>query len=87
MIAIQEFLSGGVFVACLAVSLLFLRLHRKSNDRLFIFFAIAFAILAVERLLLASSDPKSELAPLVYLVRLAAYGCIIAAIIDKNRRA
>jgi hypothetical protein len=84
---LHQFLSGGVFVACLAIALLFLRIHRKSPDRLFVYFAIAFAILAVERVLLAVVSRSTEYAPYVYVVRLLAYGFIIVAIIDKNRRA
>ena len=50
---LQQFLSGGVFVACLAIALLFRRLHRKAPDRLFVFFSIAFVFLAIERVFLA----------------------------------
>ena len=84
---LHHFLSGGVFVACLAIALLFLRLHRKSPDRLFIYFSIAFAALAVERVLLAVVSRSTEYSYYVYLVRLIAYAFIIVAIVDKNRRA
>jgi hypothetical protein len=84
---LHHFLSGGVFVACLAIALLFLRLHRKAPDRLFVFFAVAFGAIAVERVLLAVVSRSTEYAPYVYLVRLIAYICIIIAIVDKNRRA
>ena len=84
---IHNFLSGGVFVACLAIALLLLRMHRKSPDRLLVYFAIAFSALAVERVLLAVVSRSTEYAPYVYLVRLAAYLFIIVGIVDKNRRA
>ena len=84
---LHHFLSGGVFVACLAIALLFLRIHRKSPDRLFVYFAIAFTVLAVERVLLAVVSRSTEYAPYVYVVRLIAYVFIIVAIVDKNRRA
>jgi hypothetical protein len=83
---LHHFISGGVFVSCLAVALIFSRLHRKTHDRLFVFFAIAFSILAVERVLLVLITASTEYAPYVYLVRLLAYLFIIVAIIDKNRR-
>ena len=44
-------------------------------------------MLAVERVLLAVVSASNEYAPAVYVARLLAYGCIIVAIIDKNRRA
>ena len=84
---LHPFLSGGVFIACLAIALLFMRIHRKSPDRLFLYFATAFGLLAVERVLIAAISTSNEYAPAVYVVRLLAYGCIIVAIIDKNRRA
>ena len=84
---LHPFLSGGVFVACLAIALLFLRIHRKSPDRLFRYFATAFGLLAAERVLLAVISANNEYAPAVYIARLLAYVCIIVAIIDKNRRA
>jgi hypothetical protein len=82
---LQQFLSGGVFVACVAIGLHFLRLYRKTNDRLFVFFAIAFVILAGERVLLSVYN-QTEYAIYVYAARLLAYLFIIAAIVDKNRR-
>ena len=85
--SLHLFLSGGVFIACLAIALLFLRIHRKSPDRLFLYFATTFALLAVERVLIAMVSASNEYAPAVYIVRLLAYGCIIVAIVDKNRRA
>jgi hypothetical protein len=84
---LHQFLSGGVFIACLAIALLFRRLHRKAPDRLFVYFSIAFTILAVERVLLAVVSRSTEYAPYVYMVRLLAYAFIIGAIVDKNRRA
>lgn len=80
------FLSGGVFIACLAIGVIFLRLYGKTRDRLFVYFAVAFAALAVERVLLAVFAPSSEYHPYVYFVRLFAYFWIIWAIVDKNRR-
>ena len=80
------FLSGGVFVACLAIAAIFARLYRRTNDQLFVYFAAAFAILAVERILLANFSPESEYHPYVYLVRLIAYLSILWGIVDKNRR-
>ena len=84
---LHHFFSGGVFVACLAIALIFLRIHRKSPDRLFVYFAIAFLMLAIERVLLVAVSRSTEYAPYVYLVRLTAFVFIIVAIADKNRRA
>jgi hypothetical protein len=40
---------------------------------------------AVERVVLVVISPMDEFAPFVYLVRLLAFGFIIAGLIDKNR--
>lgn len=81
-----SFLSGATFMACVAVALQFLRLWRRTGERLFGFFLAAFVALALERIVLAAVPAQNEYAPLVYLVRLGAFGLIIAGIVDKNRK-
>ena len=66
--------------------LFFLRFWRESRDRLFGFFALAFFLLAVNRLLLLFVPEDSEMTLAPYLVRLLAFGIILAAIVDKNVR-
>ena len=82
-----EFISGASVLASLAVSLFFFRFWRASRDRLFGIFALAFAIFAVNRLILSILDETDEGRTYVYLVRLAAFVLILLAIIDKNRSA
>ncbi|HEX5726285.1 MAG TPA: DUF5985 family protein [Longimicrobiaceae bacterium] len=74
-------LAMGYFVACLY----FLKFWRDLRDRLFLLFAVAFALLAVQRVALAlvAGDPEAAL-PL-YGLRLLAFVLIIVAIVDKNR--
>jgi uncharacterized protein DUF5985 len=81
-----EFLWGVLSMASAAIALIFLRHYRTSSDRLFIFFAIAFAVLAFNWAGLAFIDPGFEARHTLYLLRLAAFVLIIIAIIDKNRR-
>ena len=52
---------------------------------MFLFFAGAFALDAVMRVLLALNHPDEELEPLYYLARLVMFSLIITAIIHKNR--
>ena len=80
------FLSGAIFMGEFAAALLFTAFWRRTGDRLFAWFAAAFAVLTSERLLLfwfAAGDVH----PTIYTVRLVAFGLIIGAIIDRNRRA
>ncbi|HKT72968.1 MAG TPA: DUF5985 family protein [Steroidobacteraceae bacterium] len=82
----KQFLWGMLTMAHLVAALLLLRFWRLSRDRLFLFFAAAFAALAVNWLGLALIDPQLELRHYVYLIRFVAFVLLIAGIADKNRR-
>ena len=81
-----ELLVGAVACASLVAALFFLRFWTHTRDRFFLFFALSFAIEGVNRVILYLSVGLYEDAPVYYVVRLVAYGLILAAIIDKNRR-
>lgn len=80
-----HFLFGAIFLGCMTASLFFLRFWKKSSDPLFLLFALAFALLGVERTVLVFLSPSDEFKPYVYLIRLAAYVLILAAVVNKNR--
>lgn len=82
----RPFLLGACAMACAAIGLFFLRFWRRSRDRLFLLFAVAFWILGLNRLGLAAVDTTSESRMYLYGVRLAAFVLILVAIADKNRR-
>jgi hypothetical protein len=82
----RTFLWGALTMGCAMIALHFMRYWRTSRDRLFIFFGIAFAVLAVNWLSLAIVDPTVEGRHLVYFLRLAAFLLIIIGIVDRNRR-
>jgi len=67
-------------------SLFFLRYWRQTRDLLFLAFAAAFALLGVNQALLALSHIPIEERSWLYLLRLAAFALILAAIFYKNRR-
>jgi hypothetical protein len=80
-----DFLSGASFLAAAATALFFFRFWRDTDDRFFALFALAFAIFAVNRILLTALDDDSEARTVVYAARAAAFMLIVVAIIDKNR--
>ena len=81
-------LLGGVLLSgYLVAALFFLRFWRDSRDRLFAIFAAAFALLALQRLLLAIGLALMEDAVWSYMIRLLAFLLILFAIVDKNRGA
>ena len=81
----KPFCWGMLTMAGLVASLFFVRYWRVTGDRLFAFFAVAFALLAINWLALGAVDPTFEARHLIYLVRLAAFVLIIVGIVDKNR--
>ncbi|MCC6797826.1 MAG: hypothetical protein IT366_22115 [Candidatus Hydrogenedentes bacterium] len=80
-----DFLSGAIMTACLACGVFFFKSWRIGKDRLFLWFALAFWVLAVERWMLVSVEPENEMRYSVYTFRLIAFAIIALAIIDKNR--
>jgi hypothetical protein len=86
----NDMLLGAIVTASLIAALFFLRFWRSTGDRFFLFFALAFALDALNRLwlgsLLAPDMPQTDDDfPLYYLIRLLGYGLILFAIYDKNR--
>lgn len=86
---INNFLMGGIAVGYAIAALFFLRFWHKTHDRLFVMFAIAFALLSIIRVILFSmmqyyGEEVSE-DHFIYWIRFAAYALILLAIIDKNR--
>jgi hypothetical protein len=81
----RSFAWGLLTMANVVASLFFLRYFRASRDRLFAFFAAAFAVMAVDWLGHAVL-PRMLLRHDIYLVRLLAFVLIIVGIVDKNRR-
>lgn len=79
------FVAGLLVMGYAVAALYFGRFYRMSGDRLFLFFAAGFALLAIQRLSLAAAGllPMPLLA--YYVLRLAAFVVILWGILDKNR--
>jgi hypothetical protein len=84
-----EFFNGINVTLCAVAGVMFLKFWRRTDDRLFLLFAIAFWILAADWTVLAALPHfvrnPSEHNALVYSVRLLAFVLILAGIITKNR--
>ena len=80
----MEPISVGAIAAGYAVAgVFFLRFWRETRDRLFALFALAFFVLAANRVV-GGMLPEPYRDP-VYWVRFAAFAVILVAIVDKNR--
>ena len=82
----EQLLMGAIAAGSLVAGLFFFRFWRQTRDRFFLFFAGSFWLEALNRIALVVVEHASEQEPLFYLVRLLAYGLILAAIWQKNRR-
>jgi hypothetical protein len=80
-----DFVSGATMAAALVIAVIFFRYWRQTRDRLFLGFALGFAVFSVSRLILAFLDEDDEGRIFVYGLRLLAFLLILAAIVDKNR--
>jgi hypothetical protein len=79
-------MSGMITMGFLVAALLFLRFWTRTRDMLFAAFATAFVLLAMNQALVALIDVPREERSWIYLLRIAAFGLIIAAVVWKNRR-
>jgi hypothetical protein len=81
----EHLVMGAVAMGFAVAALFFLRFWRDTRDRLFALFALAFTVLAVNRvgLALVGTGGRDSL----YWVRLLAFALILAAVWDKNRPA
>ena len=80
----NEFLSGAVTLGHFIAALFFLRFWRKTRDRLFLAFAAAFTLFALNQglahLLAVYHEPTS----FIYALRVLGFVLILIAIVDKN---
>ena len=81
------FLSGVVTMGFVVAGFFFLRFHRQTRDILFLAFAVAFWLIGLVQALLALTSVSVEERSFFYLIRLAAFLLILAAIWWKNKNA
>lgn len=85
----ENFISGLIAAGFLVAALFFLKFWRRSGDTLFVFFSAAFAILALDQMLVTFYNflefgQVKEQQAWAYLLRLAAFALLAFAIILKN---
>ena len=79
-----DFLSGAVTLGYLVAAAFFACFWRKTADRLFLAFAAAFVLFALNQGLASALTVVSEPWSLIYALRVLGFLLIVAAIIDKN---
>jgi uncharacterized membrane protein YbhN (UPF0104 family) len=78
------FLSGMTTMGFAVAGVFFLRFWRRTSDILFLAFAAAFWLLAVNQALVGLLEAPREDKVWIYLLRLAAFLLIIFAVAAKN---
>ncbi len=79
-----EFVAGLITMGYLVAGLFFLRFWVRTRDGLFVIFASAFWLLALNQALVAVAGIPREEHSWIYLLRLAAFTLIIIGIVAKN---
>ena len=79
-----QFMAGAATFGFFIAGLFFLKFWRKTRDRLFMNFTIAFWLLALNQLVLSILERTDETRTYVYFIRVIAFLFIIFAIVDKN---
>ena len=79
-----EFFAGFLAAGFLVAALFFLRFWNRTRDGLFMAFALAFALLALQQFLTIFLGLPEEDRSWIYLLRLAAFSILIFAILRKN---
>ena len=82
--SVKNVVSGAMTMMYLLAGLFFLRFWSRTKDGLFIYFAIAFWILAAQRFGLGITSEGLEYDVWFYLARLIAFVLILAGIWQKN---
>lgn len=82
----DQFLMGAIGMGLAVASLFFFRYWRESRDRFFAWFALAFLVLTINRVMLVILSAPRETSLVPYLVRLLAFLMIVWAVVDKNFR-
>jgi hypothetical protein len=82
----EHFVAGVITMGYAVAGLFFLRFWRRTGDGLFCAFAGAFGLMALNSLMVEVLNIPRENQSWIYLLRLAAFALIIAAIVAKNLR-
>jgi uncharacterized membrane protein YccC len=79
-----DFLSGAVTLAYIVASTYFVQFWRRTADRLFLAFALAFALLALNQVTVFLLGTEDERYNYAYILRVLGFVLILLAIVDKN---
>lgn len=79
-----DFLAGAVTLSFILAGVFFLRFWKRTKDRLFLHFAIAFWLFALNQIATFILGMAHERVGYTYILRVAGYVIILVAIVEKN---
>ena len=79
-----DFLAGALTLAYVIASVYFVHFWRRTADRLFLAFALAFGLLALNQVTVFALGVSDERYKYAYVLRVLGFILILAAIVDKN---
>ena len=79
-----DFLAGALTVAYLVAAAFFARFWRRTADRLFLAFAAAFVLLALNQVVVFAIGVNDERYNYAYILRVLGFLIILAAVVHKN---
>ena len=82
----SDFVAGLVTMGYFTAAVFLLKFWRRTTDRLFLAFFIAFLLFGFEQGLLVWTHVAREEQSWFYLLRVIGFAFIIAGVIEKNRR-
>lgn len=84
--ALSSAVSGALAMGYALAALFFLKFRQRTRVRLFSWFAVAFALLAAQRIALIGIVRQPDALPWSYVLRLLAFVLILIGIVVQNRR-
>ena len=79
-----DFLAGALTLAYVIAAVYFLQFWRRTTDRLFLAFAAAFMLLALNQVAVFAVGVGDERYNYAYILRVLGFILILVAIVDKN---
>ena len=79
-----DFLAGALTLAYVIAAVYFVHFWNRTADRLFLAFAAAFALLALNQVMVFVLGVEDERYNYAYILRVLGFILILAAIVDKN---
>jgi hypothetical protein len=79
-----DFLSGALSLAYLLALIYFFRFWKRTRDRLFLHFAVAFWLFTLNQIVSSTPAVNNETEGYEYLLRVLGFVLILVAIAEKN---